>query len=252
MRSYFQSIPRIFIYLAMIFTTLALIPPALIARSRVSKSTKPPLHYIQDMDAQAKFKAQQTNTMFADSRAMRAPIDHTVARGELFEDDHLHLGVVNGGWAEDVPAGMSVDMAMLQRGHARFNIYCTPCHGYAGYGDGVVNVRAMDLLQAGINGTSWVQAKSLHDPTVRVQPVGQIYNTIAYGLNNMAGYAAQIPVEDRWAIAAYVKALQFSQDAEPTALEGVDPGALETRDLYVAPATPAEDDSAATEEDPAP
>jgi mono/diheme cytochrome c family protein len=79
-----------------------------------------------------------------------------------------------------------------------------------------VNRRALDLMansNGPVQGTAWVAAKSLHDPTVREQPIGQIYNTIKNGVRNMAGYAAQIPVEDRWAIAAYVKALQFSQNA---------------------------------------
>jgi mono/diheme cytochrome c family protein len=72
---------------------------------------------------------------------------------------------------------------------------------------------AMSNSDGPIYGTAWVQAKSVHDPTVRDQSVGQIYNTITHGIRNMAGYAAQIPTEDRWAIAAYVKALQKSQDA---------------------------------------
>ena len=90
------------------------------------------------------------------------------------------------------------------------------CHGYAGVGDGIVNQRAMAAMSNAdgpVYGTAWVQAKSLHDPEVVDQPVGQIYNTITHGIRNMAGYGAQIPPRDRWMIAAYVKALQKSQDA---------------------------------------
>ena len=109
-----------------------------------------------------------------------------------------------------------MDISTLERGQARFNIYCSICHGYAGYGDGIVNERALELMSNAdgpVYGTAWVQAKSVHDPTVRDQPVGQIYNTITHGIRNMAGYAAQVPPQDRWAIAAYVKTLQLSQDA---------------------------------------
>jgi mono/diheme cytochrome c family protein len=111
---------------------------------------------------------------------------------------------------------MKLDQATLERGQQRFNIYCSACHGYAGYGDGAVNQRAMELVSnvnGPVNGTQWVAAKSLHDETTRHQPMGQLFNTITHGIRNMAGYGAQISVADRWAIAAYVKALQFSQDA---------------------------------------
>ena len=111
---------------------------------------------------------------------------------------------------------MAMDAATLERGQQRFNIYCSACHGYAGFGDGAVNKRAMELVANAtgpVNGTQWVAAKSLHDETTRNQPMGQLFNTITHGIRNMAGYASQIPVEDRWAIAAYVKALQLSQDA---------------------------------------
>jgi mono/diheme cytochrome c family protein len=111
---------------------------------------------------------------------------------------------------------MKLDAATLARGRQRFDIYCSACHGYAGFGDGAVNQRAMELVtnaNGPVNGTQWVAAKSLHDETTRNQPVGQLFNTITHGIRNMAGYASQIPVEDRWAIAAYVKALQLSQDA---------------------------------------
>jgi mono/diheme cytochrome c family protein len=168
------------------------------------------------MDFQPKFKAQSENTLFADRRAARPEIAGTVALGEANLDVNLHDGVAGGSWATAVPASLAVDEKFLERGQQRFNIYCAVCHGYPGFGDGVVNRRALDLMansNGPVQGTAWVAAKSLHDPTVREQPIGQIYNTIKNGVRNMAGYAAQIPVEDRWAIAAYVQALQVSQDA---------------------------------------
>jgi mono/diheme cytochrome c family protein len=111
---------------------------------------------------------------------------------------------------------MKMDAALLARGQERFGIYCAACHGYAGFGDGAVNQRALELVSnvnGPVNGTTWVAAKNLHDETVRTQSMGQVFNTITHGIRNMAGYGAQIPVADRWAIAAYVKALQLSQDA---------------------------------------
>lgn len=209
--------PKPLIYLLLIGTVLALIPPALIARARSVKSDMPRIHIIQDMDDQAKFKAQKVNELFADGRAMRRPVTGTMAQGDLYGDDHYAKGVTAGAWATALPTQVPLTMKTLERGRGRFDIYCSPCHGYSGFGDGVVHQRAM-LLQnnpAISNGTTWVQPKSMHAPDVRVQPIGQIYNTITNGVRNMSGYAAQIPVDDRWAIAAYVKALQRSQNARP-------------------------------------
>jgi mono/diheme cytochrome c family protein len=183
---------------------------------RATPSANRPIHIFWDMDFQPKFKTQVANPLFADGRAMRPPVAGTVARGEAYADSHTYEGVVDGQWATALPAGVAMDMATLERGQQRFNIYCSACHGYAGFGDGAVNKRAMELVAnaAGpVNGTQWVAAKSLHDDTTRHQPVGQLFNTITHGIRNMAGYGSQIPTEDRWAIAAYVKALQLSQDA---------------------------------------
>jgi mono/diheme cytochrome c family protein len=195
---------------------LALIPPLVFARMRATPSPNRPIHIFYDMDFQPKFKTQAPNPLFADGRAMRPPVEGTVARGESYVDTHLFEGVAAGGWATTLPGSMAMDEATLQRGHQRFDIYCSACHGYAGFGDGAVNQRAMELVanaNGPVNGTQWVAAKSLHDETTRNQPMGQLFNTITHGIRNMAGYGSQITVEDRWAIAAYVKALQLSQDA---------------------------------------
>lgn len=109
-------------------------------------------------------------------------------------------------WATEFPEGMEINAAMVERGRKRFEIYCSVCHGYAGSGDGLVNQRAMALAANGQ--AAWTTAKSLHDPTVTVQPVGRIFDTITNGRNTMGPYKSQIPVADRWAIVLYVKALQ--------------------------------------------
>ena len=210
------KIPRIIVYVLMIGGCIALIPPLVFARMRATPSPNRPIHIFWDMDFQPKFKAQAPNPLFADGRAMRPPVQGSVARGESYVDTHMYEGVVDGQWATALPASMKLDQATLERGQQRFNIYCSACHGYAGYGDGAVNQRAMELVSnvnGPVNGTQWVAAKSLHDETTRNQPMGQLFNTITHGIRNMAGYGSQISVADRWAIAAYVKALQFSQDA---------------------------------------
>ena len=210
------KIPRIIVYVLMIGGCIALIPPLVFARMRATPSPNRPIHIFWDMDFQPKFKAQAPNPLFADGRAMRPPVQGSVARGESYVDTHMYEGVVDGQWATALPTSMKLDQATLERGQQRFNIYCSACHGYAGYGDGAVNQRAMELVSnvnGPVNGTQWVAAKSLHDETTRHQPMGQLFNTVTHGIRNMAGYGAQISVADRWAIVAYVKALQFSQDA---------------------------------------
>lgn len=207
---------RVLIYLVLLGTLIATIPPLAVAWARSEPNAKRPVTLFLDMDLQKKFKPQSVNSLFADGRAMRPLVAGAVAQGESFVDTHYFGGFVNGAWADTLPAQSPMSIALLERGQARFNIYCTPCHGYAGQGDGMVNRRAMALVDnaAGpVQGTVWVQAKSLHDATITVQPVGQIYNTITNGIRNMASYGAQIPTEDRWAIAAYVKTLQRAFNA---------------------------------------
>ncbi len=205
---------RIAIIITTILIVLGSVPFALAAMARAVPSSRTRIHIIQDMDNQPKFRAQHANALFADGRAMRPPVAGTVARGRLEADDHYHRGIVNDAWATTFPPQVRVDLDLLYRGQGRFNIYCAPCHGYAGYGDGMVNERAMELVNLGLNGTTWVQPKSVHEQLIREQPVGQTFNTITNGVRNMSGYAAQIPTEDRWAIVAYVKALQRSQSAD--------------------------------------
>jgi hypothetical protein len=195
-----MNVPKAIRYAILIVILLAMIPPALIAQLRAVNSKSPRVHPILDMDNQPKFRAQHANPLFVDGRAMRIQVEDTVARGGLQEDDHLYLGVRDNAWATVFPPQVSVDMPLLERGRERFDIYCLPCHGAAGYGDGIVNKRAMELMNLGTNGTT--------------QPVGQIYNSITNGVRTMPAYGSQIPVPDRWAIVAYVKALHRSQNAE--------------------------------------
>jgi len=200
------KIPRWLTYLVVVLVVLSWVPLALIARARQVKSTAPRIHVVPDMDNQPKFGPQSRNRLFADRRAMRPPVEGTVARGALREDDGLFRGAAGEAWLEQMP--VPVTDQLLQRGRARYDIYCSPCHGLAGYGDGMVAKRA-DALQEG----TWTPPASLHSELVRSRPVGHLYNTITNGVRSMPAYAPQVAVEDRWAIVAYVRALQRSQRA---------------------------------------
>jgi mono/diheme cytochrome c family protein len=185
-----------------------LVPLALIARARATTSPHPRLHVVPDMDQQKKFKAQSGNALFADGRAMRLPVTGSVARGELDVDSVRVTGRVGAEWSAEFP--IAVTEALIRRGQQRYDIYCAPCHGLAGFGDGIVGKRA-ERLQEG----TWTPPSSLHTDLVRGREAGHLYNTIANGIRNMPAYGAQIPVDDRWAIVAYVRALQRSQFARP-------------------------------------
>ncbi len=185
--------------------------------------------------------------LFEDIRSARRPIEGTIARGNLQIDSEYYRGIKSGSsvavsmptevrtslqddaatqdpakpaapaepnWITSFPKQVVVDEALLKRGQQRFNIYCTVCHGYAGNGDGQVNTRALALA---VNGqANWTTAKSFHDPTVIEQPVGRLFDTITHGRATMGPYGDQIPVEDRWAIVAYVRALQATGIKPPT------------------------------------
>jgi mono/diheme cytochrome c family protein len=190
-------------------TAFALIPFAIAAKARTSHSSEPHIHIFPDMDFQPKYKSDQAMDLFADGRENRGELAGTVARGSLNADDLFYRGLDNGAWATGFPKQLDVNEQLMKRGKNRFEIYCTPCHGYDGRGMGAVPTR----VAAG--GGAW-QARNLVDaanPVVIDMPNGQLFNTISNGYNTMMGYAAQIPYADRWAIVLYVRALQRSQNA---------------------------------------
>jgi mono/diheme cytochrome c family protein len=209
-------------------TAFALIPFAIAAKARNSFSAEPHIHIFPDMDFQPFYKSDTAMPLFADGRANRGEIEGTVARGLLHTDVVFFNGLERGGGAEGAaPAWLttfpkmypdgrpfSVDTALLERGRGRYDIYCAPCHGYDGRGQGMIPTR----VAAG--GGNW-QARNLVEApqangtggAVVQMPNGQLFNTISNGYNTMMGYAAQIPHADRWAIVAYVRALQRAQNA---------------------------------------
>ncbi len=191
---------------AVAMVALTLVPILVIGRLRRTTSVRPRVHPIMDMDNQPKYQAQQASGLFADGRAMRLPVPGTMARGELGENQHLHSGKIDGEWATTFP--LAVTGALMQRGQERFNIFCSPCHGLDGSGRGMVALRAEALGEP-----AWVKPRSFHDQEVSRRPVGYIFNTIGQGMATMPAYGPQIRVTDRWAIVAYVRALQRSRDA---------------------------------------
>lgn len=178
----------------------------LLTGCRQTISEREPFHINPNMDWQERFDPQEPSTLFADGRAMRPPVVGTVARGFLREDTRFYQGRdADGSLVATMPVPVTAEL--LARGQERYSIYCTVCHGDAGDGNGVIMV--------GNNGQGYgyVRAPSFHLERLQQETDGHFYNVVANGINNMPGYAAQIPVADRWAIVAYVRALQRSQNA---------------------------------------
>jgi len=170
-----------------------------ISGCRGSLSEEPPVHPNPNMDAQHRFDAQEGTDLFADGRTMRPRVEGTIPHGQAKTDDHLHQGKVEGEWAASFP--MDVTDAVLARGQNRYNIYCAPCHDESGSGDGIIVRRGM------------IPPPSFHDERIRTQPAGELYASVTTGIRNMPSYASQVNTEDRWAVIAYIRALQLSQNA---------------------------------------
>jgi len=154
----------------------------------------------QDMHDQPKYKTYAASDFFSDRRSARPLIQGTVARGQLRLDRHLYEGRVGNALATTLP--MPLTRQLLTRGQDRFNIYCSPCHGRVGNGEGMV-------VQRGFK-----RPPSYHEDRLRAQPAGYFFDVITNGFGLMPSYASRIPVEDRWAIVAYIRALQLSQNAK--------------------------------------
>ena len=191
-----------------------------VAGFRGQKSEKPPIEIFPDMDHQPKVKAQAPSEFFADGRGNRQPVPGTVPLGyempvskeNPFPDegkyrmvrystgtDYLNTGRFGDQWGTGIP--MPVTAELMQRGQERYTIFCGVCHGASGGGNGVAG-------QYGL-----VAIASFHQDRLRDMADGEIYNTITHGKNTMLGYGSKIPLDDRWAIVAYVRALQAAQTA---------------------------------------
>ena len=191
---------------AVLLMALALLPPLWIAKFRYERKTSPRIHVLEDMDFQPKYLPQQYSPLFKDTRDMRPPVAGTIAADAPIGESHLISGEVDGKPADTFP--VPVTSEMMKRGQQRYGIFCATCHGLAGDGDGIASRLAFEREEP-----KWVRPLSLHNSSVIGQPVGQLFKTISDGIRNMPSYRVQIPVEDRWAIVLYVRALQRSQNA---------------------------------------
>ena len=151
-------------------------------------------HLHQDMGNQPKNKPLSPSDFFADGRSVRTPVENTVSRSSL-DNDQLMVT------KESTMFPMPINEALLERGQERYRIFCSPCHGIQGDGNGMIVLRGMK------------RPPTYHQDRLRQAPNGYFYDVITNGFGQMYNYAAQVPPRDRWAIVAYVRALQLSRNA---------------------------------------
>ena len=167
------------------FATLVLVIPLVACR--------------QDMHDQPRYKPLAATDFFNDGRSARPEIEGTVARGHLKSDILLYQGKVGDQDADVFP--FAITGRELRRGEERFNIYCSPCHGRTGFGDGMVVKRGFR------------QAASYHTDKLRAAPAGHFFDVVTNGFGAMPSYGSRVPVDDRWCIIAYIRVLQLSEHA---------------------------------------
>ncbi len=162
----------------------------------------PPIHLVPNMDEQPKYKTQSESRFYADGLAMREPVEGTVARGWLREDVAFFTGKhENGRLVQENP--LTVNAELLARGKGRFGIFCAPCHGSIGDGNSKVVEKGM------------LRPPNFHLQRLRDTADGHFFDVITNGVRNMPPYKYQIPVEDRWAIVGYLRALQQEHPVAP-------------------------------------
>lgn len=167
---------------------------------RGSKSLRPPLEVFPDMDRQAHYLAQGSSAFFADGMADRPMPQGVVARGDLRENTALYEGKIsNGAWLMGIPKDLTADAQFLHHGKERYQIYCAPCHGALGDGNGITKLYGMGATP------------TYHDDRLVKMADGEIFNTITHGKNTMMSYADKLEPSERWAVVAYVRALQRAQ-----------------------------------------
>jgi Cytochrome C oxidase, cbb3-type, subunit III len=157
-----------------------------------------------DMHVQPKYDPEVPSQFFSNGSSAREPVEGTVAISDDPRDELRNTGKIDGAVSDRFP--FPITMQDLQRGRERFNIYCSPCHGYAGYGDGMI-------VQRG-----FLAPPSYHSDRLRQMPVGHFFDVITNGFGRMYSYRSRVAVDDRWRIAAYIRALQLSQHAPASEL----------------------------------
>ena len=153
----------------------------------------------QDMQDEPKFIPQRGTSFYTDGRSVRPQVENTVARNQLHEDSYFYTGLSNGKEGDGMP--FPVTMQVLERGQERYNVYCTPCHSRVGNGIGMIVQRGYE------------KAGNFNTARLESAPLGHFFHVMTNGYGAMPDYAAQVAPVDRWAIVAYIKALQLSQKA---------------------------------------
>lgn len=196
------------VYLITFFVCVLLVS---ILGFRGTTFTKPPIDVwpewaFPSMENQPRQRPQSASTFFADGRADRLPPPRTVARGMLRDNDQLHAGKdAAGQFARGFPAQVTVDRPLLERGRERYTIYCAPCHGTLGDGQGMTVRYGMGVV---------AQNGNYHSDRLRAMPEGEIFHVITNGRNTMLPYADKLTPDERWAVVAYVRALQRAQQGK--------------------------------------
>ncbi len=166
---------------------------------RGQKTERTPIEIFDDMDRQAKVKYQKPSEFFANGQGSRMPITGTVPATIPIDDDYFVTGAIGNQWGDGMPKSVTVSTKFMVAGKERYEINCRVCHGSTGVGNGIVT-------QYGLAGVA-----NLTDDRIRAMSDGELFNTITKGKGQMMGYGANITPQDRWAIVAYVRALQRSQ-----------------------------------------
>lgn len=183
-------------------------------------SAQPPIVPIRNMYQQPRLTAQKANDFFQDGRVMRPLVEGTVAQ-EMEREISIQTGRTedDSDWLLEIPASVVERhgglAALTERGQARYEIYCSPCHASNGNGQGMVYRRAQQLQANNQSGA--FAPTNLNDERIRHIPDGQLYATLTNGIRTMPAYRHNVPLDDRWAIVAYVRALQLSQAGRTTA-----------------------------------
>jgi mono/diheme cytochrome c family protein len=190
-------------------TTFLVVLAVSVLGFRGTNFTKPPMDVFPEwafpgMKRQPKYLPQSESKFFSDGRTDRPIPAHTVSRDPLRNGDALFVGKTpDGAWVRGFPSEITVNAALMARGHDRYQIYCLPCHGAVGDGNGITK-------QYGMGATP-----TYHDPRLRDMAEGEIFNTITHGKATMMPYADKLLPEDRWAVILYVRALQRAQTGTP-------------------------------------
>jgi mono/diheme cytochrome c family protein len=182
---------------------------------------------VQQMADQPRYKPLAASAAFSNGAASRLPVPGTVARGQLQTDDPFFTGKLNGQLLTDLPARATEGRAMseiLERGRNRFNAFCSHCHGEVGGGLGGSEELRSEVGMVVLRG--FPTPPTYHQPRLREVPIGHFFDVITNGLGRMPAHGYLIPAEDRWAIAAYIRALQLSQNAPQDKLTSADIEAL--------------------------